>query len=228
MYWHSNNVPPHLIDCINNNKKICPNLEFVMFNEITARNYIKSHYSQQHLYTYDKLKPYAFKSDFWRLCTLNHEGGIYCDLKLKFTPKFKPWLKNYNTDTIHRGILLEDRKCGAESYTDPNNIIKYYPSIQNAFIISNKNNPFITSAINEIITNTKNNYYGKMCLSVTGPALLGKLYYLNNFNNFRILPLSHWPNLLQFYKNYIDVAPRCTEQPHYFHMWNNKDIYNNI
>lgn len=228
MYWHSNDIPPHLIECINNNKKLCPHLNFELYNEITARNYIKSYYPPEYLYIYDKLKPYAFKCDFWRLCALNREGGIYCDLKIKFTPKFKPWFKNYNIDPINLGILLEDRKCGAESYTDSNNTIQKYPAIQNAFIISNKNNPFIALAINEIIKNTKNNYYGQLCLSVTGPALLGKLYYINNFNNFRILPLSYWPNILQFYKNYIDVANRCKEQLHYHYMWHNKDIYNNI
>lgn len=224
MYWHSDNIPTQYKECIENNKNLCSHLEYVLYNNNSARNYIKNNYSQDHLYTYDKLKPYAFKSDFWRLCILNKEGGIYSDLKIKFTQKFKPWLKNHQIENINKGILLEDHQNGAEILPDN----KRNLALQNAFIISNKNNAFLSLTINEIISNVKNNYYGQIPLSVTGPALLGRLYKTNKINNFRILPLSYWHNLINFNKNYQVLQSRCTEQPHYHYMWHNKDIYNNI
>ena len=229
MYWHSNNIPQEYQDTIQNNKKLCPDIDFVLFNHDTARNYIKSYYSADCLHAYDKLKPYAYKCDLWRLCILNNESGIYIDTKVKFTPKFKPWLKNLNLNNTDNptksGILLQDYHYGQESYTTPNNKLSKYPAIQNCFIISNKNNQFLLTTINQIITNTKNNYYGQSPLSVSGPGLLGKLYTQHNFNDFRILPLNYWQTLLNIH---FEKKNRCTKQIHYHYMWHNKDIYNNI
>lgn len=229
MYWHLNDVPQEYQTIMQNNKKICPDTDFVVFNHYSARNYIKSYYSNECLHAYDKLKPYAYKCDLWRLCILNNESGIYIDAKVKFTPKFKSWIKNINLNNadnpIKSGILLQDYGHGQESYTTQDNKILKYPDIQNSFILSNKNNQFLTLAINSIIENTKNNYYGQTPLSVSGPGLLGRLYTQHNFNNFRILPLSYWQTLFTIE---FCIKKQTNDQPHYHHMWHDKDIYNNI
>lgn len=227
MYWHSNNIPTEYQNYIDNNKKLCPNLDFVIFNQESARNFIENNYPQDHIHAYDKLKPYAYKCDLWRLCILNSQGGIYIDAKVQFTNSFKPWLKNHTLDNNDKCVFLQDYGHGAESYIQPDNSIIKYPDIQNSFIISTKNNKFLKLTIDNIVQNVKDNYYGQTPLSVSGPGLLGRLYHLhkNNFNSTRILPLSTWQNLLSIK---FQIRSQTNDQIHYHHMWHNKDIYNNI
>lgn len=225
MYWHSNNIPPEYQNYIDNNKNLCPNLEFVLFNNESARNYIKNNCSQPCLLAYDNLKPYAFKSDLFRYCIINNESGIYIDTKSQFTTLFKSWLKNHLIDNSNKCVLLQDYHHGEESYTQPDNTIISYPAIQNCFILSPKNNKFLQLAIDNIIQNTKDNYYGQTSLSVTGPGLLGRLYHSHNFDNTRILPINLWTKLI---KVKFQIRSQSHDQLHYHHMWHNKDIYNNI
>ena len=225
MYWHSNEMPQEYQIYIEANKKLCPDLTFVTFNSETARDFIKNNYSSDCLYAYNKLKPYAYKCDLFRYCILYLEGGIYMDTKIQFTTLFKSWLKNHTLDNKDKCVLLQDFQFGEESYTTPDNKIIKYPAIQNAFIISNKNNTLLKLAIDNIIQNTKNNYYGQTSLSVTGPGLLGRLYHSHNFDNTRILPINLWNKLI---KVKFQIRSQSRDQLHYHHMWHNKDIYNNI
>lgn len=225
LYWHSNDLPQEYQTYIENNKKLCPNLEFVLFNKDLARNYIKNNYSQDCLFAYDKLKPYAFKSDLFRYCIINKEGGIYTDTKVQFTNSFKPWIKNQLIDNSNKCVLLQDYHHGQESYTQPDNTIITYPAIQNCFILSPKNNDLIQLTIQNIIQNTKDNYYGQTSLSITGPGLLGRLYQSNKLHNIRILPIALWQTLFHIK---FQIRNQSHDQSHYHHMWHNKDIYNNI
>lgn len=224
--WHSNVIPTYMKLCMDHNKHVCPYLNFKLFDINQCEKYLSNNFDHSYVHTYRKLKPYAFKSDFWRLCILYKEGGIYMDCKLRIiNPKEFLNLLNSNQE-----YLLKDKNEYKDfEYTDNNGIVKYHLGIQNQLIITNKNNPFLQTVIDNIMHNVKYNIYTHNCLHVTGPSLLGKLYEFNNFTNPILLEKSTWQNIVSEYPMCRKELKKFTPNvPNYFESWANRDIYNNI
>ena len=153
--WYTKNLPPKMKECVELLKKQNPKFEHFLFDDEDCRNFIKTNFSNDVLNAYDNLIPGAYKADLWRLCVLYINGGIYIDIKFSCINDFK---------------LIE--------LTENNHFVKdrVNPlSIYNAVMACEKNYPFLLQAINKIVSNVKNKYYGSGCLWPTGPEMLGDL-----------------------------------------------------
>jgi mannosyltransferase OCH1-like enzyme len=144
------------------------------------------------LNTYDKLIPGAYKADLWRLCVLFIEGGIYLDIKLSCVNGFKL------IELTERNHFVKDRDGRL--------------SIYNALMACQKNHPFLLLAIQQIVKNVNNNYYGSSPLDPTGPIMLGELILQNNLKIN--IDMNHYINGgFIIYKNRFVFS---TEYPEYF------------
>ena len=77
--------------------------------------------------------------------------------------------------------------------------------IYNALMVCNKNNPFLLLAINKIVENVKNKYYGFSCLYPTGPGMFSELL-LNKNLNVNIDLFHHEDNKYLVYKNRFVIS----------------------
>lgn len=59
-----------------------PEYEYVFFNSRQRRDFIKKHFDESVLETYDGLVSGAFKADVFRYCWLYLNGGVYVDCKM--------------------------------------------------------------------------------------------------------------------------------------------------
>ena len=100
-----------------------------------------------------------------------------------------------------------------------------------------KNNPFLLLAINKIVENVKNKYYGINPLYPTGPGMLGTILENNNFN-INIDLFHHEDNKYLVYKNRFVISiiyPEYSEEQlqsykkiqkkNYNEHWKEKNIY---
>jgi hypothetical protein len=98
-------------------------------------------------------------------------------------------------------------------------------------------NPILLMAINKIVENVKNKYYGNDFLDVTGPGLLSTYFtkkekddfdmkhevFLSNknkfifFNNYIVL---------RTYDGYLTETNKFKKVEHYAILWNKRQIYN--
>jgi mannosyltransferase OCH1-like enzyme len=163
--WHTKNLPPKMYNNYENLKKNNSEFEFFLFDENDCRDFIKNNFNIDVLYAYNKLLPCAYKSDLWRYCVLYINGGIYLDIKFNCTNKFK-------------FIALTEKEYFVRDIPE-----KY---IYNALIVTLPKNQILLNAINQIVKNTKNNYYGNNELMPTGPGLLGEYMSLEDVNNLDI------------------------------------------
>lgn len=106
---------------------------------------------------FEKLIPGAYKADLLRLILLKHYGGNYLDSKL--IP-----LKAFDEILPQRGPHL----CKAIGLRD----------LQNALMSFGPGDPLPDMAIQRIIKNVQNNYYGVGPYSITGPRLVQEV--INN------------------------------------------------
>jgi len=191
-----------------------PEFNCKLFDIKSGREFISQNFGPYILIAYDKLKPYAYKSDLFRYCYIYINGGIYVDIKYISMNGFK---------FLH---LLDKEYLVSEPI-----------GIQNCLLVLKPKNEMIFKCIHTIKTRALNNFYGKTPL-ITGPFLLSGKYKIIYDSN-RIDTDLKWcieNNLQCIYKNdhlilreyprYRNDLLKSSDQPHYTEMFWSKDIYN--
>jgi mannosyltransferase OCH1-like enzyme len=188
--WYTKNLPEHMNQRVELLKSQHPRFNHYLFDDNDCREFIKNNYNHAVLNTYDKLIPGAYKADLWRYCILYKMGGIYLDIKLCCINGFR---------------LIE--------LTENEHYVKDRPlnSIFNSLMVCQKGNLFLLKAINKIVENTNNNFYGNSPLSPTGPIMLGNLIVKNRYR--LNVDMKHYTNGgYIIYKNRFVIS---TEYPEY-------------
>jgi mannosyltransferase OCH1-like enzyme len=162
---NENKIPNLIEENFNNIKNDNPDFECKLYNKEECIEFLENNYDEDIIKTYNKIIPGAYKADLMRYCILYKKGGIYLDAKMMPINNFK--LK-YVTD---KEYFIRDFESSQKG-------------VWNGFIVCKKKNPILLDAINSIVENVKNKYYGESCLSPTGPLLLKKLFTDDEINNF--------------------------------------------
>jgi len=212
--WHTKNLPPLMQKAVQQVKLFNPLFNHYLFDDNDCREFIRNNFNGEILNTYDKLIPGAYKADLWRYCVLYKMGGIYIDIKYKPINGFK-------------FINLLDRD---HFVYDINNI-----DIYNAFMVCSAGNKILFDAINKIVDNVKNKFYGSSFLEPTGPKLLtniisDKSYIDMNHNelnangDYKIIYYKGYPVLKSYNGHHIERDHFSLKQ-HYSILWHSKKIY---
>lgn len=214
--WSSKNLPPLMFKNIQIIKRNNPDFKYYLFDDNDCREFIKKHFELDVLKAYNSLIPGAYKADLWRYCILYKYGGIYLDIK--YTP-----INNFKFIN-----LLEE-----EVWTLDLDKKKIY----NALLVCKPGNEILLKAINKIVENVKNKYYGTSWLEPTGPALLRqyftdeerektKVYHITTGSNDydKFIKYNDY-NILQCYPGYFRERERYSRKQHYAILWNKRKIY---
>lgn len=160
-----NEVPPPIQQNFENIKEENPDFECQLYNNIDCINFLKTHFDDDVQKAYKSLIPGAYKADLMRYCILYKKGGIYLDAKMKPINNFK--LK----EVVDKEYFTRDFEGSGGG-------------VFNAFIVCNKENPKLLVAINEIVKNVDEKYYGTSSLEPTGPMLLKKVFTQEEIQGF--------------------------------------------
>jgi len=214
-YWHNKQLPEFLNNSINKTLSNNTYLEYEIFDEQLAKDFLKLNFPKEVLDSYNILKPYAYKSDLIRYCLLYINGGIYIDLKLILNPIEKVFFTN---NEYHFAIYNRTK----------------LPNIENSFLYFKKpKSPYLLKAINKIVENVQNRDKTINCLLITGPKLLFNcLIDLKPTLQFdsRKKPISKF---IYKYNKYNIIDNELTNYYHgkrrhqrYWLMWKKNDIFN--
>jgi hypothetical protein len=77
-FWDQETIPADVAACMATWRAI-PDFEYLLFDEVRARDFIRTEYEGRHLEAYDLCNHPAMKSDFFRLAWLYRHGGVYID-----------------------------------------------------------------------------------------------------------------------------------------------------
>lgn len=196
-----------------------PEYEIKYYSGTDCELYLQKYFSDRHYKAYKKLKPYAYKVDFFRYCLMYHEGGVYTDWKMV---------------CLYPLHNLRNKKWVSSWDVGENNML-------NGFFMTYSKNPILHTAIEMCLHNIENNLYGNWCLDVTGPKLLGQAFsqhypqieFGKPYNKDGILlgtfsPPNIFINNKLFLKSKCEHCNHTQEWEHgnnYIKMWLNKDIY---
>jgi predicted GH43/DUF377 family glycosyl hydrolase len=210
--WHTLELPPKMKQTVELLKLQNPEFTHYLYDDEMCRDFIEKNFDKDILYSFDKLKPGAYKSDLWRYCILYKYGGIYLDIKYNCVNGFK--LK-YLTN---KEYFVKDR------------FINSIQGLYQALLVTLPNNPILYDCIQEIVKNVKNNIYTFNYLAVTGTQMIGNKFYNNDivdlelsFNGKSIL-IKNRP-ILNMYSEYRIEQFLNQKTEYYYNAWR-KSIYN--
>lgn len=133
-----------------------PNADYQLYDKETLRNFISENYGESVVSAYDCLKPYSYKADLGRFCLLNKLGGWYLDIGVRVVNP---------VEVGERIDFLAFRDIQRFSFTSW--------ACATTVLYSKPDNTALQFAIEMIVNNCKNKYYGITPLCPTGPSLLG-------------------------------------------------------
>ena len=197
-----------------------PEYKYEFFDDSDCREFIKTNFEIDVLDSFDLLNPGAYKADLFRLCYIYINGGCYVDNKYILRIPFR----NLITKDLNN-IYCKDRG----------------PDLMfNSIIFSVKKTNCIKKCIDDIVSNVKNNYYGKCPLFPTGPGLLNKhalnenILLLHSVNGKRSIEDKNYLDsriiikdnnkifINTFYKGYYNNAHDLVS---YTRLYNKREVY---
>lgn len=211
--WHSLELPDKMRENCESLKKDNPEFRYYLYDDQMCRDFIQTHFDEDTVWAFDKLKPGAYKADLWRYCVLYIHGGIYLDIKFKCVNHFK---LIQMTDTEY---WVKDRK------RDINGIYQ-------ALMITYPNNIILKKAIQKIINHCKTNDYTKLNpLAISGPILLGSFFNEIEFNRLKLtnigdIIIKDKIQILQHYPEYRNEQLHKQNTSHYDILWHNLHCFN--
>ncbi|BAK84253.1 glycosyltransferase family 32 protein [Komagataeibacter medellinensis] len=151
------NLPKFVLNNIDYIKEIYPDTPHKIWSGQEIRQFLMEYFPEDVLWAYDKIRPYAYKCDLARLCILYIQGGMYVDIGIRLMNKWNI--------PITKGLA---------AFRDVPFITLNWATLQNGLIWSLPNRPEMKKAIDWIVENCRNRYYGSQPLYPTGPVLFGR------------------------------------------------------
>ena len=201
--WVTKDLPEKMQLQVERLKRRNPKFKHHLFDDNDCYEFIKNNFDRSVLNAYNRLIPGAYKADLWRYCVLYKKGGIYLDIKLKCINNF-------------RLIELTEREHFVKDRWDI--------GIYNALMACKAGNELLLKAINRIVENVNNNFYGICPLHPTGPRLLKDLINETGMNvaNVDMMHKSEINGVISYRRTFVLL----TSYPEYHNEQN--DSYNKI
>ena len=242
--WHTKELPPSMRNTVDFVRRQNPEFTFHLCDINDCRTFLQSHFEPDVLLAYDELVPLAYKADLWRYCVLYIHGGIYMDIKFiplvkltQFTKKEwfvleRPFITGHHDNVLQKKVLQTNIATQIDPLLWPDKKI----GICNGFIVSLPGNKILKDCIDRIVKHTQTHYYGRGCLDVTGPALLGSCYfdyYPDDLSTFvyhysldgKQIVNKNGDTMLKFDKNYRKEQAATQTVPPYFELYEKKQIF---
>jgi mannosyltransferase OCH1-like enzyme len=153
----SYDVPKKMYDAMMTVSFKNPDYQYIYFDSERRKQYITDNFGSEMLEVYDTLIPGAFKADLFRYCFLFKTGGVYVDsgmvAKLSLSSLIKP----------------DDQFLAPEDDGGKR--------VCNGFMCVAPNHPILQLTIDRVVENVRSHYYGQSSLQITGPILMGDVFF---------------------------------------------------
>lgn len=159
IYISSQSSPPTgLLKSFSDSVANCfPGIRHVVYDNEMIEELIISYYGKKYINAYRKLRPFAYKSDLARYCIVNIFGGWYIDMGFK-------WLENVSVGS----------NVGLVAFRDIPRFSRSSWACAGGAFFARAGYPALSIAIDLIVKNIEQDYYGFTPLCPTGPTVWGR------------------------------------------------------
>jgi mannosyltransferase OCH1-like enzyme len=228
--WIGSEIPPIMKSVMDKIKNENPEFNVECFDDEKSKQFLSYYFDKDVLDAYHKLIPGSYKSDLVRFALLYVNGGIYLDAKMEPINNFK-----FISLTDKEYYLCDDNINYISSYNGVN------ANVSTQIIVSKPKNKILMDCIQQIVVNTRNDFYGVHPNEVTGPGVLHKYLLENNIserglklefingNDFYFItkyPFGEENAILKQNNSvYSEQATNGIKGKHHHQFWNEKNVY---
>lgn len=144
-------------------KKYLINSNYHLYNHAELKDFIHDNFPKEVFNSFLKLNPFSYKADLAYYCLGYSRGGWFVDISIKIK-------LGLNMETLPNIDFLGFRDYG-QGAIHPGTL--HYP-LQASLFYTKPNSQIMAKAIEIIIENCKNEYYGLTSSCPTGPSVLGR------------------------------------------------------
>ena len=160
----SNDPLPNLFkESTNTVKKYLINSNYHLYNHEECKDIIRDNFPKEVLNSFLKLNPYSYKVDLAYYCLGFLQGGWFVDMSIKIK-------LGLDMETLPNVDFFGFRDYG-QGAIHPQTL--HYP-IQASLFYTKANSKIMERAIDIVVENCKNEYYGLTSSCQTGPSVLGR------------------------------------------------------
>jgi Glycosyltransferase sugar-binding region containing DXD motif len=162
-------LPQKVVENIDSFKRCHPGLEHKLFRGAAIRYFISEKFGGEVLSAYDRLMPFAYKSDLARYCIMYEYGGVYADLSIYF---LKGWPPQSLAELPPRFQNVPPGAPRLAVFRDFTVTTPWETAI--SIFFTPPRHKAMQAAIKLLCENVRKGYYGNSSLCPTGPTLFGK------------------------------------------------------
>lgn len=204
-------------------KEMYSDCEYSLYTNDEIRVFLKTFFTKEVVFAYEKCRAFAFKADLVRYCLLYIYGGHYFDVNL--CPEFRLELSDDAVALLGR----------TESPSGP-----IFHLDNGVMFFRNPGDPFLLQAIKQSVRNILANNYCNTPLEVTGPLMLialphdhMKLYPATRKNDELVILAEDkvWIKYAIGHSFGTDPWDRKSDESHYAgtnsypELWNKKEVF---
>jgi mannosyltransferase OCH1-like enzyme len=211
----------NMVDNLHKLLELNPEYEYVFYDDEDCKKFLSKYLGQRYSNAFDKIKPGAFKGDYFRYAYLYIKGGVYLDMDLKVLSSLKTFIH-----TRDEFISCRDR----------------LDAVYNAILCCVPGHFLIRDFLEKSTENIENEYYGVNALDITGPRMCSRIFkkYFNEpivekyYNETIKLLGFKWKfmsmNYTVMYRNRKIFDAKLESSIHninssYGIMWNKRNVY---
>jgi mannosyltransferase OCH1-like enzyme len=152
-YWDTGTPPDDVAGCIESFKILNPTLNHRLFDQDTASWFIKKYIGKRELRAFEACAVPAMQADYFRLCALVAEGGVYADADFRCLSPLNDLLS----------------KAGSA-------LVFFWKAqmIQGFLMVRRRENPFFRACLNLTTENIEERRFRNVYLA-TGPAVMNAI-----------------------------------------------------
>lgn len=218
--WHTKELPMYLREIHAERVEQNPEFQHFLFDEGDSMRFLEKHFDERVQRAYKRLIPDSYKSDLWRYCVLFVCGGMYVDIKFRCVNGFR-----YLQMAGEEQLWVRDLEK---------------PNVLTGLMVSLPGNPVLKRAIDRVVWNVENEYYGEGTLDPTGPQLLGRCMdtpwdslpstfavIQEESTEFHVCYILYKGIMVLFFDNtkYRQCQRKNEMRPHYGILWRQRQIY---
>ena len=158
--------PEFSVKCTKSLLNFYPDANYHLYSGKEIENIISQNFEVEVYQAYKKLNAYACRCDLARYCLLYLYGGLYADLNVYFLTKLEG---------------LENMEFYA--FRDLPYLSKHYWAVHTSIIYTKPKSKIARCAIDLVVENCKNEYYGIDALDITSTTILGRSVVLSSHNS---------------------------------------------
>ncbi|HET8863125.1 MAG TPA: glycosyltransferase [Solirubrobacterales bacterium] len=184
-YWHEENLPDDVAETVNSFKEHNPELEQLVFDEGSAREFIATHRGAREVAAFDACGVPAMQADYLRYCAVHALGGVYADANFRCLQSLRGLI-----DGPEKGVLFGRRDPVpawlAEIYRWPYPVGEFRAVPNGMFGFGDRHHPLLELAIEISTANIERRVVdGPFAVWIaTGPGVFTSIYLLRELGSF--------------------------------------------